>query len=265
MSRNRPKRKSHHSNPPKASSQPGGSKPGPDPGTGRDSTRGQADVGPQVSLTANQRAGSPSTKIRTWLSVWVSIHSLAVFISFTSVVEPSSIHSRLSNLFYPYLRPAQFAADDRPVYLAHGETYEQPHLVQVTATPAGDLDAADAESTWRTVGPDRFGGLAVSDRVARWLSTAAMLADAEEPGMVAELLVPIAMRNPDITAVRIVRLPTDLNLINAVPETVYVARVTRAGERVALIQLKEPRLSSQAVSSRPVSSREVLSRSGDGS
>jgi hypothetical protein len=177
---------------------------------------------------------------------------IAILISFTSVVEPSGIHSRLSSLVHPYLRPAHFSADDRPVYLAHGDPSEQPHRLQTTTASITDIESFDTDQ-WRTVEPagraalSSYPGLAVSDRSARWLTTAAMLADNEQPSLVAELLLPIARQNPNVTAIRIVRLPTDLSDINASAESPYVARVVRSGDLISLVQLQPARLSSQAI------------------
>ncbi len=176
-------------------------------------------------------------------------HLFAVTVSFTSVVEPSTIHAGLSTFVHPYLRAANFAADDRPVYLAHGNASEQPHRLQVTTAAVADIDSIDTVS-WQTVGPNQYAGLAVSDRVARWLSTAAMLAENDQPSLVAELLLPIVEKNIAVTTIRIVRLPTDLSDIDAEAESPYVARVIRTGDLVSLVQLNPVRLSSQAVSSR---------------
>jgi hypothetical protein len=195
-------------------------------------------------------AGKPTAMagptMRTWLSLWVSVHLLAILVSFTGVVEPSTIHARLSELAHPYLRPTHFAADDRPVYLAYGDSFEQPHRLQVTTSIVTDIASVDA-LRWQAVGPDGGPGLAVSDRVARWLSTAAMLAENEQPGLVAELLLPVAQHDPRIRAIRIVRFPTDLSDINEEAESPYVARVVRDGDFVSLVQLRPARLSSQAL------------------
>jgi len=196
--------------------------------------------------TGSSSARGPSQAIRTGLSLWVCLHLMAILISFTSVVEPSSIHARLAKLIHPYLRPAHFAADDRPVYLAHGNSSEQPHRLQVTTTAVIAIDAVETYP-WQTVLSDGHRGLAVSDRTHRWLSTAAILAENEQPGLVAELLLPIAQKDPGVTAIRVVRLPTDLNDVNAEIESPYVARVIRDDNRVSLVQLKPARLSSQSL------------------
>ncbi len=195
----------------------------------------------------------PSNVVRTWLSIWVCFHLVALFLSFSSVVEPSSLHVRLLGLVQPYLKLAHFAADDRPVYLAHGSESEQPHRLEVTSDRVTELDQV-AECQWMSVGSGNYEatdappGLAVSDRVARWLSTAATLAENGQSGVVAELLLPIAKHFPGAKAIRVVRFPTDLNDVNATITSPYVARIVRADDRVTLIQLTERRLSSLAVS-----------------
>ncbi len=198
---------------------------------------------------AESPATGPTPTMRRCLSIWLSFHLFAIGVSFTSVVEPSTIQARLSTVIHPYLQAFHFAADDRPVYLAHGDSSEQPHRLQVTTSSLTDIDAVDTIS-WQTVGPDHNAGLAVSDRVARWLSTAATLAENDQPSLVAELLLPIVEDDSAVTAIRIVRLPTDLNDINAEAASAYVARVIRHGDLVSLVQLNPARLSSRFVSGR---------------
>jgi hypothetical protein len=192
---------------------------------------------------------TPSPVVRWALTFWVVFHLTALVVSYTGVVEPSSLHARLMTVIHPYIRPTHFAADDRPVYLTHGGSDEQPHRIQVTTRPVADINSA-GESQWVTVGPGEGGGFAstpgfaVSDRVARWLATAAMLSENDQPSMVADLLLPIAESDPKIQAIRIVRYPTDLSDVTAEVEAPYVARVIREGGAIALVQLKERRLSS---------------------
>lgn len=195
-------------------------------------------------------SGFPSVNIRMWMSIWVSIHLAAVVVSYTSVVEPSSLQAKLVQFLQPYLRISHFGADDRPVYLAHGDALEQPHRLQVSSSK-GDARQFD-DTDWRTI--EGFGGraapgLAASDRMARFLSTVALLSRNEQPSLVAELLLPIATEDAQLTAIRIVRLPTDLNDINVEVEAVYEARIVRKEDSVSLVQLREERLSTEA---RPV-------------
>jgi len=207
------------------------------------------EVEPAVSGMVSSDPG-PSTAVKTWISIWLPFHLIAIGISFTAVVEPSILHQRLSDLFHPYLRPMHFSADDRPVYLTHGDSDDQPHRLQVTKQPITGVDGSDG-ADWRAVGPGETGrlaatpGLAVSDRVARWLATAAMLSENDQPSMVADLILPVVVNDPEITAVRIVRYPTDLNDINAGVTVPYLARVLRSGDSVSLVQLRESRLSAQ--------------------
>jgi hypothetical protein len=189
----------------------------------------------------------PSVTARTWLSIWVCLHLFALAISYTNVVEPSGLHAQLTQLLRPYLRATHFGADDRPVYLTHGDPLEQPHRLQIT-TATGN-PATLRENQWVTmeglVGRAKP-GLAASDRMMRYLSTVAMLAGNEQPSLAAELLLPIAVQNPEVTAIRIVRLPTDLNEINTGISTVYVAGVIRRDDSPALVQIRDARLNAEA-------------------
>lgn len=190
----------------------------------------------------------PKVGVRTCLSIWVSLHLVAIAISYTSVVEPSSVHARLTRLLHPYLRSPHFGADDRPVYLTHGESSEQPHQLQISS--AGGNPDQIRESEWQTVdslGGNGLPGLAASDRMARYLSTVTLLSENEQPSLVAELLLPIALQDSSITAIRVIRFPTDLTDVNTGITTLYQASVIRTADSVALIQLREQRLSAEAV------------------
>jgi hypothetical protein len=196
----------------------------------------------ETSISTDQ----PAARVRVALSLWLVFHLAALAISFTSVVEPSTLHARLAQLVHPYLRPLHFAADDRPVYLAQGDAGERPHRLQVTRDVVTDIAAVD-RYRWQTVGPDASPGLAVSDRLSRWLTTAAMLAENEQPSLVAEMLLPFVQGDPTIHSVRIVRLLTELSDVNEQASSPYVARVIRDGDLITLVKLNPPRLSSHVV------------------
>jgi hypothetical protein len=192
----------------------------------------------------------PSEMVKTCLSIGVAVHLIALAISFTAVVEPSSVQQRLSDLLQPYLRPTHFSADDLPVYLTHGDSDDQPHRIEVTTQRVTGVEAS-GDVKWQVIGPAERGGFAsipgfaVSDRVARWLSTAAILAENEQPSLIAELILPIVANRSSVQGVRIVRYPTDLNEVNVGVSVPYLARVVRAKGGVSLVQLKEKRLSAQ--------------------
>jgi hypothetical protein len=211
---------------------------------------GSPNAGQPLNGRSSATGEGPSTTVRTWLSIWVVVHLMAITVSFTAVVQPSSLHQRLSEVLQPYLRPTHFSADDRPVYLTHGDTDDQPHRIEVTTDRVTGV-ATSGSLKWRVIGPAQRGGfvstpgLAVSDRVARWLSTAAMLAENDQPSLVADLLLPVVTNESSIQGVRIVRYPTDLNDINSGVTVPYLARVVRDQDRVSLVQLKESRLSAQ--------------------
>jgi hypothetical protein len=222
-------------------------------GSGRPTSFSDAAEGgaPTDPSPRTDRSG-PSDAVRTSLSVWTVFHLFALFVSFVSVVEPSSLQRQFLSLVHPYLTLGHFGADDRPVYLAHGNESEQPHRLQISFDEVTQSDQAD-QCEWTTIGAGDYEsssatpGGAVSDRVARWISVAATLAQSEQPGVVAELLLPIARHFPNAKAIRIVRFPTDLSDVTATEDSPYVAAIVRSQNVVSLIQLTPERLSSRAI------------------
>lgn len=225
-----------------------------------DTGRRESDVGGADG--AGDRAdsggsGIPGVGIRAAVSIWLPIHLFALLVSFSAVVEPSSVQVRFQDLFRPYLQATHFGADDRPLYLAYGDSSEQPHRLESTEV---EITSGDADVDWQSVhfreddvttfsfvgGPAATAGLAVSDRYGRWLSTAATLAENEQPSLVAELLVPVVRSDEAIRAIRIVRMTTDLSATVEEDNYPYVARVIRDGNRVSLVQLQPSRLSAKA-------------------
>lgn len=57
----------------------------------------------------------PSTSVKTWVSIWLVVHLMAIAVSFTAVVQPSSLHRRLSEVLQPYLRPTQLSKCPPPL------------------------------------------------------------------------------------------------------------------------------------------------------
>jgi hypothetical protein len=200
----------------------------------------------------------PGDGVRAAISIWLPIHLFALGVSLLAVVEPSSIHARLQSLLRPYLQLTHFGVDDRPLYLAYGDTSEQAHRLEVTEAEIQQSDAsvewmnphfrASDDSQLTIVGGwAAEPGLAVSDRYARWLSTAATLAESEQPSLVAELLLPVLRSDGSLRGVRIVRRTTDLNttLDENLPPP-FVARIATVAGRRSLIRLQETRLNAIA-------------------
>lgn len=184
----------------------------------------------------------PTRRVRRVASAILLVHVLALAASFFAVVEPSETQVRVLAWLQPYLRMTRFGVDERPIYLAHGNRSEQPMRLQVSRTfRPGDRD-------WRTVEPQGVPGLASSDRYHRWLSTAVLLADSEQPGLVAELLLGHVAQDPEIRAVRIVVLPTELTTVmdDDLPPP-FEARVARGGGRVSLVHVPPEEQSSIAL------------------
>lgn len=208
------------------------------------------------SPVSDQHDGLPAEWVRTAVSIWLPVHLFALLVSFSAVVEPSSLQSRLERVLVPYLQLIGCASNQpRPFYLAHGESDEQPHRLEVTRD---EIQHMDADVTWQNPhfgtrdsgqitivsGPAATPGLAVSDRYQRWLSMVATLADQEQPSLVAELLLPVLASDPSIRGVRIVRIPTDLaSTIDDQLPPPYVARVIGQSDRASLVQLRATRLS----------------------
>ncbi len=208
----------------------------------------------------------PSEAVRAAISIWLPIHLFALLVSMGAVVEPSSIHARLQAVLRPYLQLTHFGVDDRPLYLAYGDSSEQAHRLEVTD---GEIQQSDANVGWTNphfrAGDDSQltivrglaaePGLAVSDRYARWLATAATLAESDQPSLVAELLLPALPSDGSIRGVRIVRRTTDLStsLDDDLPPP-YVARLATVAGRPSLIRLQETRLN--AIAGDPESDRD---------
>jgi hypothetical protein len=190
--------------------------------------------------------GGPARKLRFVLMLFVGLHLVAVFLSYSALIEPSSTHSRLLSVVDPYLRMTHFAADGRPFYLAQGTADEQPHRLQVASGNAGDGAASfeiDVQTEWTNVEPTGVPGLAASDRYERWMRLVAALAEADRHSLAATMLMPLIVDDPSIDAVRIVRLPTELTTVadDAAPP-VYLARVVRRGDVVRLVSIESKRL-----------------------
>lgn len=223
----------------------------------RKSPRGSGTTVAEATSEPMSDAGLPSERVRMMLSIWVPIHLFALLLSLAAVVEPSSLHARLLDLMRPYLQLTHFGVDDRPLYLAYGNPSEQPHRLEVTETPIqhhGEsakwinphFRAGDESQLTIVSGLAAKPGLAVSDRYARWLATAATLADTEQPSLVGELLLPVVEADETVRGIRILRRPTDLSATVETVETPYLARVVRSGDSTSLVQLRSDRFNAIA-------------------
>lgn len=192
----------------------------------------------------------PTAQLKWILSLWLVFHLLVLTLSLTASVEPSETQSRILESLQFYVTPPHFSADGLPVYLAWGDTSEQPHRLQTSGVkPSADSELFYApidDPRWTTVSPSGPKGMLQNDRYARWLTTAATLAENEQPSLVAELLLSAVATDDSIHAVRIVRLPTEMTTtVDDQRPPPYAASVARRGERVSLVQIGAPRLSTQ--------------------
>ncbi len=210
----------------------------------------QADPQSSVSIDREQqtesapgKSGYPGSAMRALITIWLPFHLFALAVSFTAVVEPSSLQVRFQSLLRPYLEITHFDAGGAPVYLAHGQSDEQAHRLEFSRSDINNNEAADSQQAWTAFDFEGLPGLARGDRRGRLLSTAATLAENEQASLVAELLWPFVKSDESIRAIRIVRLPTELHEDLPPP---YVARVIRRGDELSLVQLQSGRLSATA-------------------
>ncbi|QEG00080.1 hypothetical protein Mal15_41490 [Stieleria maiorica] len=216
-------------------------------GTEAAETPQQAETPLPAESTAVATPRPPSPFWVGLISAAIVVHLLALFVSYSALIEPSSTHSSLLDLASPYLRSTHFSADGRRFYLAHATPDEQPHRLQfASAGKDGDL-VIDRQTEWTTVQPGGIAGLAASDRYGRWMALAATLAQSDRPSLAAALLMPLISADPSIDAVRVVRLPTQLTTVadDSAPP-VYLARVVRSGDQVRLVSIGAKRLSTYA-------------------
>ncbi|MEO1526251.1 MAG: hypothetical protein AAFX06_12500 [Planctomycetota bacterium] len=196
---------------------------------------------PSVSGTPDQ-GGLPSVAVQALVSVLVVAHLVILLVSYTSIIEPSSTQASLIEKAAPYLRMTHFSADGRPFYLAHGNSDEQPHRLQVATLPKG-VAATDSSIEWTTIEPAGTAGLAESDRYARWMALADTLAASEQSSLAAAILGPMVKTDASIDLIRVLRLPTMLTTVEDDANAVaYLARVVRDGDATRLVSVQSRRL-----------------------
>ncbi|WP_143543673.1 hypothetical protein [Rhodopirellula sp. MGV] len=185
----------------------------------------------------------PSPLVRNILGVFAVAHLVALFVSYSAIIEPSALQSSLLDTLAPYLRGTHFAADGRRFYLAHATPDEQPHRLQVASTKPRVPLTIDSQTEWTTVDPSGIPGLAAWDRYNKWMTLAATLSESDQRSLAAALLMPLIRADKTIGAVRIVRLPTQLTTAEQdAAGPAYLARVVRDGEQINLVSIESQRL-----------------------
>jgi hypothetical protein len=226
----------------------------------------EADVEPHVGSQdvpgspSEERSKLPSARIRFFISALVVVHFVAISLSMTAVVASSDTQARLNGWFQPYTMPTHFRTQGERLFLTAGEESESPLRIQVQRQSSARLtsvsrvaERTSLDATWETIQPPGMKGLGANDRQSRWLASVMTLVNSESPSLVAELLLPMLRDDESITAIRIVRLSSDLSLdyetfgelddgtqLSAVP---YTAVVVRRGESTSLVRVNEARLS----------------------
>lgn len=195
------------------------------------------------------RHGKP-TAFQKMLTLAVMVHLLALAVGSIAARDPSQTVSELSGWFGPYLQMLHFASDDRPVDLARGDAREQPLSLLVTESlpddslAAGSSPADSSSKALRAVESSLSGdglrsalppvlpGAGADDRQQRWLGTLTLLADRDQPSLVAELLQPALKQAASPTRpafVRIVRHPTVLSADDSDDPPPYEAWIMPSG------------------------------------
>ncbi len=231
--RKKPPSKNHPAIKPTATSKPVPKSTSSTIGSGTDSSNTDALGGP------------PSLLTRRMVTVLVVVHLVAIASSMLAVVGSSQTQADINRLLRPYTMATHFRTQGEPVFLASGESIENPHRLQIlkSSRPDADLPNLEDDSDWVTIEPQGIGGFAANDRYSRLMGTVQTLVENLSPSLVAELLLPEVRQDPSIVAVRVIRLPTVLSLDEeSQPEAIYLAAVSRAEDAVALIEIDEFRL-----------------------
>lgn len=168
-------------------------------------------------------------------------HLLLVATSLLSTVSPSGLVSQILAIGNPYLRATHAGVDARPVYLAHGKPDEQPLRLQI------DEDR---------LMPPTITGAGSDDRQQRWLATVALLAEREQPSLLAELVLPILKRPKASESAKsfngsklsLIREPTILSdVLEDQAPPIYEARIIESEGTIAVVRLLPSRLTAIAI------------------
>lgn len=190
--------------------------------------------------------GSRVVRTMTWKQrgfvLFIMGHLFLVATSLLSTVSPSGWMSQILAVGNPYLRATHFGVDARPVYLAHGNPNEQPLRLRVN----------DDEELL----PNTIAGAGSDDRQQRWLATVGLLAEQEQPSLVAELVMPVLQRTQwqrpsdaiQDPMVRLIREPTILSdVLDDQAPPLYEAKIINNQGEIAVVRLLPPRLTATAI------------------
>ena len=192
------------------------------------SNRSKSKRGP-VEVNPANPVSEPSRWMQLAVSAWVLFHfsSLLVTLLGSAVQgELSEGELGLANIARPYCDTAHFRVDSGPLTLSGEEPLRFVRL-QVLESGFGE--------SWKTIEPKGLPRLGEHDRYARLMRLVVMLAESEQPSLIAELLLPIVSRNSQVTSVRVVNL-------KELDAAIYNARVSRRDGSALLIQVPARRL-----------------------
>ena len=171
---------------------------------------------------------------RCLISAGILLHLIAIVASWLGANQWCGPYLSFAEPLRPYCQATHFRIDGEPIHLTGGSDLESAFRVQVKRHGSQQRDS------WKTIQPTGIAGLGGNDRYQRWVTTLLTLVEADQPSLVAELLLPVAARDERIVAIRIIRVDGSENEVLPV----YVAEVTRGSRSssLALVQVPDPRL-----------------------
>ena len=185
----------------------------------------------------------PSPAMARVVSTIVTIHFVLIGLSYFSTVAASTIQNRMLEAFRPYLAMMHFDADGLPLCFTTSDRSEKTHLLQQATQTRIQTD-----DDWNKIDNPGFVG---GDRQRRWqryLASIAELGNNEQTALAAWLVEPLAIANPDVKVIRIVRQP-DLvtTVVDDAASPPYTAAIVREQDgSIRLLQLPPPRLAAEA-------------------
>ncbi len=194
----------------------------------------------------------PSAALTRVVSTIVTIHFVLIGLSYFSTVAASTIQNRMLDAFRPYLAIMHFDADGMPLCFTTSDRSEKTHLLQQATQTRTQTD-----DDWNKIDDP---GLVGGDRQRRWqryLASIAELGNNEQTALAAWLVEPLAIANPDVKVIRIVRQP-DLvtTVVDDAATPPYTAAIVREQNgSIRLLQLPPPRLAAESVDARVVDAR----------
>ena len=192
------------------------------------------------------------------LAMWATVHLAVIACSSLASIAPSSVQSRLLNVFRPYLALIHQDAEGVTLAVSRNLPAEKTHELQVLTTKESEQEAwdselekfADSEPSPTFLHPpvENDRGPAGGCRQRRWqrfLARVAELGEMDQAALAAWFVEPMVEQMPTVKQVRIMRLPDLMTTVvddNAQsPYSVAVVR-SAASHEIQLLQIPAKRL-----------------------